>query len=283
VSTRYSFNRSSIHAFERKFKVGVNLNPDQENELETTGQTKLLKTQLSELLDDLCPTEEAIGRFIEDASKELAPISCTLFVINDGTWKLMKQKPDFPDKMLPMCTIPWFYWDAHQESKGNPRGIQRDESGTTALSIDRNREEIILTGPGGDFRGIVAAEIDRGWAQGRSIVIPGGLGSKKKVVSYKDELIRITLKSAGIASELYPEPEARFDYGFSESPKVFYEHGIKISTEGSNAKLRVGNGRESSLAGEVVILLGKSSSTVSWSEEVLLLHVLLKALDRWSD
>jgi hypothetical protein len=266
-------------AFECKYKVGIDFSPDQEAILDRTGKTPLTITQLSQLLDDLYPTEETTIGFIEEGAKILAPISMTLYVINDATWKLMKKKPDFLDKMLPMSTIPWFYWDSHLESKANPRGIRRDENGTSVVFLDSQREELIISGEGGDFCGVVDEQIDRGWAQGRSIIIPGGLGPKKEVVSYKDNTIIITLKIANLSTELYPKPEARFDYGFSESPKVFYEHGIKITTDGLNAKLRIGRGREVNLSGEIVILLGKSLQTISWSEDIILFHIWLKAID----
>ena len=169
MSTRYSFNKSTLRAFERKYDIGIDFDLGQETQLDRNGKTTLTIPQISDLLKDLCPTEESIVEFIQETSKNLVPISLTLFVINEATWKIMENKPKFPDKLLPMSMIPWFYWDPYYQRKGNPRGIRRHETGTCVVSITNDLKELILTGTGGDFSGLIEELLERDLVKGRSI------------------------------------------------------------------------------------------------------------------
>jgi hypothetical protein len=278
VSTRYSFDRSALQAFERKYKLGINLSHDQEDNLGKTGKTQLTIPQLSQILDDLYPSKDLVAGFIEEASEDLAPIAVTLFVLNDATWKLMKHKPIFPEKMLPMSTIPWFYCTEMALSPENPRGIQRNETGTCRFIIDPKSQELIINGEGGDYSGIVEDRVAQLKIGARPLFVPGWFGSNTRVIWYEFQHLEVRISLRDFSTELYPPPDSRLDYGFSESPKVFYMHGIKLFSDGANVKLKVGNRSRSKLAGEVIIYIGKSLKSIKQSYETLLFHLWLNTL-----
>ena len=84
----------------------------------------------------------------------------------------------------------------------------------------------------------------------------------------------------GLEATLYPEPDRKVDYTYSESPKVFYYHGLQLKADGAQVHLRVGKGKEYDLKGEVKVLLGKRIKEEDDSSTILLFHVWLSALNR---
>jgi hypothetical protein len=278
VSTPYSFDKISLQTFEDKYQIGINFNHEQKTNLEKEGKTTLTFTQLSIILNSLCPTEESVIRFIENGGKNLTPIAMTLFVINDATWKLMKRKPEFPDKMLPMSTIPWFYWRPNKISEGLYGTIQRDGNEECRINFISEKNEVIISGFGGDFCGIVEGRLAYPSAKIRSLFLPGTRGSTKMVPRYEGQNIKLTIGIDKIKAKLYPLPEDILDYAYSEHPKIFYEHGMKIESNDKNVKLRVGSRSEYPLRGRIVILLGRPTSNLSKDSDILLFHLWLTAL-----
>ena len=278
VSTRYHFERSTIRAFERKYKVGINLNQEQERNIDTKGQTPLTIVQLSQILNDLFPTKESITEFIEEVSKDLAPIAMTLYVINNQTWKIMKEKPEFKEKMLPMSTIPWFYWNELDVSPTNPRAIHKDETGTCQIFVNLRNQSFSINGDGGDYCGIVERRVALKKLEGRPLFIPGGFDSRKKVINYEFKHIEVNVSLKDLSVELYPRPDSKLDYGFSESPKIFYKHGMKLFSDGANVQLKAGRYPRTKLTGEVIIYIGKSLKSFKYSYNTLLFHLWLIAL-----
>jgi len=223
---------------------------------------------------------DSIVGFIEELSEVIEPISMTLLVMNEATWKIMERKPRDVDCMLPMVTIPWFHWSENAVLSGNPRGIQRHDHGTTSITGDSDGKRIIMSGTGGNFCGILEGRVADPLSGVRPIILPGNRGVVKLVPLYEKEDLRVTINMNGLKTTLYPEPDKKIDYTYSESPRVFYDHGLQLKVDGAQARLRVGNGKEYELRGEVKVLLGKRVKEEDDSSTTLLFHVWLNALNR---
>jgi hypothetical protein len=279
MSTRCAFHRQTIKSFEKETGVQIRLNREQEVQMEADSRVTLLTAQISDVVHELLPNRSRLFEYVKERTKYFQPISMSLFVLNDDTWKLMHKKSDYADRMLPMATIPWFYWEPAAISKGNPLGARRAEGEISGLSVDEAECSMSVWGQGGNYCGLVEARVVRRLAGMRPILIPGTLGDTKRVPQY--ELLELCIKMATKESDchLYPGPEKTLDYSFSESPKVFYEHGLRLEADGASVLLKVGNRRELALRGQVRIFLGKSFPEDSVSSDVLAFHVWLNGLE----
>ena len=114
---------------------------------------------MDKLVTEMSSSSDSIVEFIEELSEAIEPISMTLLVMNEATWKIMERKPRDADCMLPMVTIPWFHWSENAAASGNPRGIQRQDHGTTKITCETDGKRIVMSGTGGNFCGILEGRV----------------------------------------------------------------------------------------------------------------------------
>ncbi|MHA1613521.1 MAG: hypothetical protein ACTSYJ_01675 [Candidatus Thorarchaeota archaeon] len=280
MSTRHDFSNEEIQDFCNQYGVTITYSSEQTSKLTDDGKTPLLISQISDFVDQLCSDEASFKKFIEEITTKLFPISLSLYVLNDDLWKIMTRKHELPDKMLPMITIPWFYWEQEAEERKNPSGVRRKEDPVQPLTIDIEKEVLKISGKGGDFCGLLEARIVDRFKEGRSILIPGSTGPKKTMPNYEAQFIQINVNINSSETVLYPIPKKELDYNFSEHPKVFYTHGIQILAEGKDVVLKVGNRKSNELRGKVLIFIGKDFGENDESSNLLLFHVWLSILHR---
>jgi hypothetical protein len=280
MSTKYEFDSETIENFCNSNGVTITLTVDQVENLAVRGKTPLLVDQISNVADQLFPDEISFNNFIEQTSAEFDPLSLTLYVLNEDLWRIMFRKHEHPEKMLPMTTIPWFFWEKEAERRGNLSGIRRFDDPRHQFYIRIEEGILKIGGKGGDFAGLLEGRIvDRN--QGiRPIFIPGSTGPKKAVPKYESKIIQIKMSTDSIKTELYPAPSKELDYFFSEHPRVFYEHGIQIESDGDYVNLKVGNRKETTLRGKVIIFIGKDFKDTQEIDKILKFHVWLTVLNR---
>ncbi len=280
MSTRHEFSRKAIQNFCDHYEVTINLNSEQESKLSDEGKTTLLLDQIKDISDQLCSDGVNLKKFIKQRIAELHPVSFSLYVINDDLWKIMSRKNEHPEKMLPMTTIPWFYWEEESESRKNPSGVIRKEDSNRPLTINIEKEFLKISGKGGDFSGLLEGRIVDKHKGVRPIFIPGSTGPKKMVAKYDSQFVQISINIHSSDIKLYPTPEKELDYIYSEHPRVFYDHGIQISTDGENVALKIGKRRETKLRGKVLVFIGKDFEQEDESSDLLMFHVCLTMLNR---
>ncbi|MFW9975757.1 MAG: hypothetical protein ACFFDQ_10850 [Candidatus Thorarchaeota archaeon] len=280
MSTKYEFDNEAIENFCNNNGVTITLTVDQLEKLGAKGKTPLLIEQLSNVANQLNQDEEGIKRFVEQKSKEFHPVALSLYIINDSLWEIMSRKQEHTDRMLPMVTIPWFYWESEAESRINPAGIRRFDDSNNPLSIKIEGDFLMISGSGGDFAGLLESSIVDKRKGIRPIIIPGIGDTKKIVAKYESQIIQMKAKIPSLQSTLYPKPVKKLDYYYSEHPRVFYEHGIRIDTAGEEINLKVGRRRDVTLRGNAIIFIGKNFGEVPSSDSILMFHVWLYLLDR---
>ncbi len=282
MSTRHEFSRKAIQDFSEQYGVTFTYSEEQTSKLTDGGRIPLLIDQISDIGDQLCADEASLKKFIEEITTKLHPISLSLYVLNDDLWKIMTRKHELPDKMLPMITMPWFYWKKEAEGRKNPSGVRRKEDSAQPLTIDIKEEVLRISGNGGDFCGLLEGRIVDRFTGVRPLIIPGSTGPKKTVPNYEAQFIQIMINISSAETLLYPIPKKELDYTFSEHPKVFYSHGIQIIAEGKDVVLKVGNRRNTELRGKVLIFIGKDFEENDESSNLLLFHIWLSILNRSS-
>ena len=280
MSTKYEFDNETIESFCNNQGVTINLTADQMNSLVTKGKTALLFNQISNVADQLCPDEESLKKFIELRTAEFDPIALSLYVVNDDLWKIMSRKNENPEKMLPMTTVPWFFWEKEAEGSKNPSGVKRTYDPKRPLSAKLENGVLKLRGKGGDFSGLLEGRIVDQHKGTRPLIIPGSFGSKKTVPKYDSQLVEIKISMHSSKTNLYPNPMKELDYNFSEHPRVFYDHGIQIEMDGEDINLKVGKRRETTLRGKVIVFIGKDFGETPDSDQMLMFHVWLAILNR---
>ena len=119
------------------------------------GKTPILAEQMMNIVDQLYPDENSRVKFLEEKTEFFQPISLSLYVLNDDLWKIMVRKEEHPDRMLPMTTIPWFYWEKEAETRGNPSGVRRVSDSNKPLKVKLRRDSLLIRGGGGDFCGLL--------------------------------------------------------------------------------------------------------------------------------
>jgi hypothetical protein len=278
MSTNFEIDSESIASFCNKFGVSIDYTLVQSQNLKTQGKTKLLVDQLENLAEQICADSVCTKEFIEKRSTDFHPVSMSLFVINDALWKIMARKEEHPERMLPMTTIPWFYWEKEAESRKTPFGVRRLEDPGNPLKIDVDGDVLEISGNGGDFCGVLEGRIVDKNKGVRPLFIPGSTGPKKNVAKYESEYVQIKFDISSALMDLYPVPDKELDYIFSEHPRVFHDHGILIKADGENVRLKVSNRKETTLRGKVMIFIGKDFREVENSDEILTFHVWLSLL-----
>lgn len=280
--TRYEFSKDSIQNFCNQNGVTIDLTVEQTGKLTDFGKTPFLVEQISDLANQMCPDDASLKNFIEQKSNELHPIALTLYVLNDDLWKIMSRKPNDPERMLPITTIPWFYWEKEAEGRKNPSGVQRLDDPKHPFTTQLEKGVLKINGKGGDFAGLLEGRIADPRKGIRPLFIPGDTGPKETVAKYESQKVQLDIKIQSAQTELYPTPIEELDYIYSEHPKVFYEHGIQINVDGGEVQLKVGKRRETTLRGKVIVFIGKDFEETPDSDHILLFHVWLAALKKTS-
>jgi hypothetical protein len=266
----------AINCFEEHTGIALHLLDEQQRSLDDRGCTSL---SLNQLLDAARALDQKNNpwEYVRREAKEFAPLSLSLYVFNEAVWKLMTKKVVNQETMLAMATIPWFYWDKEAENERNPYGAKRDTRHNSIIDI-QPRKSLKITGIGGNFCGILDGRIATQRRVGRPILIPSLPESGKLVPYYEPDDVSVVLSVDGLSSSLYPIPDKRIDYSFSEHPRNFYDHGIKISADGSIVKLQTGKKKAQPMYGEVMVLLGKTWNAIMSDEKVVQYHIWLAVL-----
>jgi hypothetical protein len=244
--------------------------------LEDKAATTLTTQQLRCISENLAG-ELSIHEFVANLSSQFQPLSMSLFVFNDSLWKLMEKKEDSTDTMYPIVSIPRFYWKESAINQKNPFGVQREPTSNLSLTIEPHKS-IVLNGLGGEFCGIVEGQLVGRKIEARPVLAPTLPGMKEKVPKYDAQNIEVRLSVGNLRTNLYPSPSKAIDYTFSEHPKVFYEHGLSVLSEGSQVQLRIGNGRARPLHGEAILLLGRRWEPAAPGHDMISYHAWLNAL-----
>ena len=155
MSTRYEFSQKEIQDFCDLYGVTIDLTVEQRSKLNDGDVSPLSLEQISSLTNQICPDDNSVKKFIEEKSIEFNPISLTLFVLNEALWKIMTRRPEHSEKMLPMTTMPWFYWEGSAEDKSNPLGARRHDNPKNPLTIKIDEGMFSINGGGGDFCGLI--------------------------------------------------------------------------------------------------------------------------------
>jgi hypothetical protein len=280
VSTRYQFPKETVESFCDRTGVTVPLTREQEKKLEAEGKTELLVSQLSGVAGQLCPDENALMQFVERMSETFHPVSLSLYVLNHDLWRTMSRKWEHPETMLPMATIPWFYWDKDGKTAVYPSGVRKKRTDSIPLDVRSDDSVLTISGHGGDFCGLVEGRIVDRFNVLRPMLVPGSPGPRQPVPYYEPQQLQIRINRRKSKAHLYPTPAKELDYIYSENPRVFYEHGIQIDADGTDVYLKSGKGKELPLRGDVRILLGKDFTSVGGTEDILMFHVWLLVLSR---
>ncbi len=280
MSTNYEFDNEAIESFCNNHGVTLPLTSEQLDSLSLNGRTPLLVEQISNVADQLCPDEESLRIFIEQGAAKFHPISLSLYVINDDLWRIMSRRQEHHDKMLPMTTIPCFYWDREAKGKHNPAGVRRISYPESPILVNLSNDKLHIAGRGGDFCGLLEGRIVNSQQGIRPIIVPGSPGPRETVPKYESEKIQIGVNIHSSKIQLYPRPIKELDYFFSEHPRAFYEHGIQIDTNGEYVTLRVGRRRETTLRGQVILLIGKDFKDETDTDKIIMFHVWLTVMSR---
>ncbi|MHA1906383.1 MAG: hypothetical protein ACW98Y_03735 [Candidatus Thorarchaeota archaeon] len=239
--------------------------------------TRLTRAQLISVAEQL-NQGDSLHSYVQTIADDFNPLSVAVFVFNDAVWKLMEKKEVSTDTMLPMVTIPGFFWKQSSVSQGNPYGSERDSYHKSSCVYNPGKN-ISIMGSGGDFCGIVEAQLAEHKTRPRPVLAPHLPGPTNPVPRYESDDIGINISLTNISVELYTNPQKRMDYTFSEHPKVFYDHGMALVTDGSNVQLRVGGKKPQNLYGDVWVLFGKRWGPEEDPLKVIQFHVWLNALN----
>jgi hypothetical protein len=280
MSTRHEFSGKVIQNFCDQYGITINLTAEQTSKLADDGKTPLLFDQITDMAHQLCPDGASQKKFIEEKSTEFHPVSLSLYVLNDDLWNIMSRKNEHTEKMLPMTTIPWFYWEKETEGRKNPSGVIRKEDSVRPFTIKFEEEILKISGNGGDFCGLLEGRIVDRYKGIRPLIIPGSTGPKKIVANYESRFVQISINIQSSETRLYPVPEKELDYIYSEHPRVFFDNGIQITVVGEEVVLKVGKRSETKLRGKVIIFIGKNFEEISESGSLLMFHVWLSMLNR---
>jgi hypothetical protein len=220
--------------------------------------------------------QSGLDIFLEDKALQMPPVCMSLYVINKATWKLMERRPWDKDKMLAMTTIPYCFWDQKEEHGSNLKGVKRWELGPTTLAFDSAPPRLRIAGNGGDFGGFIT----RGMVTSRKFGMPET--DNKLVPNYIFQKLDITAQLHEARMQLHPDPSDELDYDFSESARVFHDHGIHLEIPGRYLNLKVEKRKPTKLSGTAHLLIGVPPQPES-SIQVLLADVWFWVLKRFME
>lgn len=259
---------------ERFSGLNIPFSSPQKASLEKDNEVSLNITQIDQIIDQIS-ADSGLSYFIESNASELTPISMSLFVVNDDTWKMMKRKPWEEDKMLAMFTIPYCYWSKHKEGGKNPKGVHRWDIEENIFSFSEDpAPKITMIGKGGDFSGFVEERM----IKSRHFGLPG---STRLIPNYEFKIasIDVSLNSAQI--DIHPMPIENFDYDFSEPARVYYDHGLHLTAPGRDFKFKINRGKATKLRDTVHLFIGTKSTSGSSDLRLLLVDIWLRGLQRF--
>lgn len=241
---KVGYEQSVYASLEEIYRIDVGLSRSQRNALLNGEHITLIPSQL-----DYVTKQLDADSFLQDQLDCFIPVSMSLYVTNDALWKMMERKIWEPEKMLPMTTMPYCHYDQKEESIRNPKAVKREKLFPNRITFREN--QLRIEGAGGDFEGF----IERSYFTARKF----GLPEPRKLIPnyefYEKIVVDILLDRAKI--EIHPNPIDEFDYDFSESARVFYEHGVLLSLPGEDVELTVGKKPKTQLKGDVYTYIGK--------------------------
>ncbi|MFX1482327.1 MAG: hypothetical protein ACFFCP_03975 [Promethearchaeota archaeon] len=245
LTMKTGYHAATYSHFEESFNTDIKFSTGQQDVLQNGESVILTLNQLNEVIDSLDSDS-----YIATYANSLSPLSMSLYVINDTLWKMMEKKLWDPDKMLAMTTFPLCAWDAREEKASNPKGVKRGTVETGRISFsDEPDGSIIISGEGGDFCGF----IERSHLTARKWGVPE---SRKLIPNYVycEAIIKVNLHRASL--EIHPTPRDMLDYDFSDSARVFHNHGALLTLPGEDLTLSIEGRNPSKLKGEVQLLFG---------------------------
>jgi len=273
VRSRYAFPLDDIEEFENHYGASFEISDDQIAEEKGRFVVRPTLDQFMTMSNILIGNDNN-QTFLRRGTTEFSPFSVSIFVFNDAVWKLMSKKEESPDTMLPMTTIPRFYWDREAIGPNNPHGVRRDMHTSFQFTLEPD-QALFIQGSGGDFCGILESSLASHKMEARPLFAPRIQGPVNFVPKYDFEEIALTIRTGDLKKELYPLPQKDIDYTFSEHPQVFYEHGMAITTNGSNVQLKIGKKRPQQLFGKTLVLIGKKWETGTKGQTIIEYHVWL--------
>lgn len=271
----------SIDAFEefaKTYDVEFHFSTEQEILLEEDRAVVLSSSQLDGIATHISK-QSGLGPFLEENARQISPVCMSLYVINKATWDLMQRRAWDKDKMLAMTTMPYCFWDQKEERGSNLKGVNRWELGPTTLAFSDRPPTVTITGNGGDFGGFIR----RGMVTSRKFGMPET--DDKVVPNYIFQELEITALLDEARIRLHPEPSDELDYDFSESARVFHNHGVHLEIPGEHVNLEVKKRKPARLSGTVHLLIGVPSQPESSMRALLadvwfwLLRRLMEAED----
>lgn len=268
LKMKVGYSLSEYKSLEETYNIDVGLSKNQMNILQNGECVQLTPNQL-----DHVATQLDVELFLREHLNSFSPVSMSLFVVNDTLWKMMKRKILDSDKMLAMTTMPYCYWDQREEKTSNPKGVKREKPLSNEIILSDNR--LRIEGAGGDFEGF----IDQRYLTARKFGIPEHHRLIPNYQFYNMIVVDLCLDRAKI--EIHPPPNDMLDYDFSESARVFYEHGVLLSLPGGDVHLTVGKRPTAELKGDVHILLGKKIVPEANRLEALVIDLWLWLFQSW--
>ena len=268
-----SLHASALRRLIEEYSIELDLSDEQSRAIDENSDTSLSENQIDFIVDQLVAAH-GLDSFLTTFSKELEPISLSLYVINDRLWKMMEKKPWDTDKMLAMSTIPLCTWDKDKEKTSNPKAVKRWNILPNTLSLSFQPEpSLLIMGEGGDFSGF----IEQSQLTMRKF---GMMDSRKLIPHYGFEKLglRILLKNA--TYEEHPKPRDDIDYDYSENARAFFEHGMAISIPGENVILKVSKRKPAKMFGEAYILIGVSIAEDQDHYRGLMADIWIRAFQR---
>ena len=276
MQIHHEFDQNAIDYFSKITGHRFDLTNEQILNLSDSGVTELVPQQMSDTVELLSPTQSLKEKFVINNFSEIGPVSFSLFLTNPDLWKMMEKKAEHKERMYPMMTVPWFYWARENVTRQNPFGVVRHELNDLRLSPFDSEKRFVFSGRAGNFCGLIESEIEEYRSKSRPIIIPS-LPEKSTIIpNYEFTKFRVYLNLENITTKLYPEPKIEFDYSFSESPKLFYNQGLLIQSEGQAIRLSIG-GISSLLRGDASLYF--CCNPYQNPERVLLAHVWLWTLN----
>lgn len=242
---KVGYRANAYATLEEAFGIDIGLSKGQNDALQNDEAVVLTPQQLDKVVDHLVSTS-----FLRDYSNNLSPLSMSLFVVNDALWKMMEKKLWEPEKMLAMTTFPICSWNPRVEKTSNPKGVKRGDTHPGELTItEEPRFTLTVKSEGGDFGGF----IEQSHLTARKWGVPE---SRRFIPTYTfcEATIDAVLERALV--EIHPQPRDMFDYDFSESAKVYHEHGVLLSLSGEDVILTIEDRKPAQLKGEVYLLIG---------------------------
>ncbi len=275
METNLVFDKEALVLFKEMYGDIIRLNENQKTQLKKSNRTSLTLEQVSEITERLVPTKAEKFVFFNKVSKILHSLTITLFLMNPDLWKMMGKKIRSSDRIYPMISVPWFYWDSEAVSRENPYGVVKHEITELELNIDRTRQELTISGKAGNFCGLIESDIVGYEANRRPVILPTIPEKTEIVPKYEYTRFRMRVELHNLSVELCATPNKKFDYTFSISPKIYYDSGIGIEMDGQNVTLKTGS-ISSGLRGDVTLLIGWYPEEKP--EHALLAHIWLYVL-----